>query len=200
MYPSPDFGAEFRDGGSDQVWCTGRQTEVHGGLCLRIDAGVEMKEMVVDRWQLLAGQRIGADSSVVQTGPDGNAAALPPQAREVCGQPLPLPRAAFGLIEMSLARNQSAAPGFETLKLPARSENVGREVGHIAQRPCQQRRHDLFGNARRPVLARDVPGTGDREQAAPGPRIDTKTSRWKVAAQLVKVEDDAQQYCDHNRT
>ena len=77
-----------------------------------------------------------------------NAAALPPQAREVCGQPLPLPRAAFGLIEMSLARNQSAAPGFETLKLPARSENVGREVGHIAQRPCQQRRHDLFGNAR----------------------------------------------------
>lgn len=75
--------------------------EVHGGLCLRIDAGVEMKEMVVDRWRLLAGQRIGADSSVVQAGPDGNAAALPPQAREVCGQPLPLPRAAFGLIEMS---------------------------------------------------------------------------------------------------
>ena len=104
------------------------------------------------------------------------------------------------LIEMSLARNQSAAPGFETLKLPARSENVGREVGHIAQRPCQQRRHDFFGNAWRPVFTGDVPGTGDRERAAPGPRIDTKTGRWKVAAQLVKVEDDAQQYCDRNRT
>ena len=106
----------------------------------------------------------------------------------------------IGLIEMSLARNQSAAPDFETLKLPARSENVGREVGHIAQRPCQQRRHDLFGNAWRPVFTGDVPGTGDRERAAPGPRIDTKTGRWKVAAQLVKVEDDAQQYCDRNRT
>jgi hypothetical protein len=59
------FGAEFVDGSRNQVRRTGGQSKVHGRLGLRIDAGVEVDQMVVDRRRDLAGPLIGPRRTVV---------------------------------------------------------------------------------------------------------------------------------------
>src|SRR3546814_20339915 len=69
----------FCDGSGDEVWCTRGQAKVHGRFGLRVDTGMEVDQVVVDRRRDGAGLRICSRCAVMCRGPDRNAAPMLPQ-------------------------------------------------------------------------------------------------------------------------
>lgn len=86
-----DRGAEFCDGSGDEVWCTGGQAKVHGRFGLRVDTGMEVDQVVVDRRRDGAGLRVCSRCAVMCRGPDRNAAPMLPQGCNIVEEALALP-------------------------------------------------------------------------------------------------------------
>ena len=108
---------------------------MHGGFGLRIDAGMEVDQVVVDRRCDFAVLRICPCCAVVWGGPDRNPAPLSPQGGNIAVEALALPRPSIRVIKTCLSCNQTVAPCFKAIEFRPRGEDVICIAGHVAQRP-----------------------------------------------------------------
>ena len=102
---------------------------------LRVDAGMEVDQMIVDRWRDFAALRICPRCAVVWGGPDRNPATLSLQSCHIGDEALALPKTASSGIKPFLSGDQTVARCFEAVEFRPRGEDVICIAGHVAQRP-----------------------------------------------------------------
>jgi hypothetical protein len=120
-------------------------------LGLRVDPGMEMQEMGVDRWGHFSGMWIDAQLAVMSGRPDRCAAPLAASALEI-GAQAGAATAGDQRREAGVGGEQASAARFEPIELAAGRENIVREDGDVAQRPGEQRAMTIFRKPRRAVL------------------------------------------------
>ncbi len=164
------LGADDGDGVQDKL--SGDLVEQHvlGRFGLRIDADVQVNEVRVDRWRFGAGRGIRAHDAIVGRGPDRNATPAGAELVQIGYEPPTSTLATYRLGEAPVLGDQLPLPLLQRLELGAGSEDVGREHGDVLERPLEQGRDHVLGQARRSVLTAGLAGAGNQERRAPLPR------------------------------
>lgn len=89
---------------------------MHGRFDLRVDAGVKVDQMIVDRRRDFAALRICPRCAVVCGGPDRDPAPLSPQGGNIGVEALALPRPSIRMIKTRLSGNQTVALCFKAIE------------------------------------------------------------------------------------
>ena len=168
---------------------------MRSGLGLRVDPGMEMQEMGVDRWGHGAGVGIDAQLAVMSGAPDRCAAPFAASAIEIGLQAGAATLPAISIREAGVGGDKAIPARFEPIKLTAGGENIGGEDGDVAQRPGEQRGDDVFRKPRRPVLP-DVPVACDASGCLSGPGLKREASASEVVTIVIKIGDHFEEVAD----
>ena len=158
-----------------------------------------MKKMRVDRGRHRTGGRVAPNDAVMSGRPDRHAATRTSALIEEGGEAVALTPPALPVRKRGILGEQHVAMRLEVRELGACGENIRREGGNIAERPRQQRRHDLLRDARRTVLA--APETISRDQGgrAARPGLERKAGATQMIAVGIEVEDDLEKLRRNDR-
>ena len=163
---------------------------MHPRLGARVYTGVEMKKMRVDWGRHRTCGRVAPNDAVMSGRPDRHAATRTSALIEEGGEAVALTPSALPVGKRGILGEQRVAVRLEVREFGACGENIRRERGNIAERPGQQRRHDLLRDTGRTVLA--APETISRDQGgrAVRPGLERKAGAIQMIAVGIEVEDD----------
>jgi hypothetical protein len=150
--------------------------------------------VIVDRRRYISSLWITTGDAVVSGRPDRDASTLLVKLVEVALQTSTLSMAALSVIECRISLDQCRAMLFESIKLFAGGEDIGRKLGDVGQ----QWHDNFFRHPWGPILA-DVTITGDAGWSASAPRLEPQPSRGKMIAKSVEIDRHFEKVANNDR-